>query len=301
MPISPLDGTFEALRAEAFESSLHPRIIGRAGASKAASWRLIYLDQGKAELIDGAETLWLEAPCVLWQPWHIDTRLRINAGAMGIHVFLGSSILAGAIGHKPESPELRFMAERRAHIQLVDGSVVSHAVTQTLEVILDEANREAAAAHTVVEAALHIILIHLWRTQSLPRETENPVSTTRRLMSRFNNLVEVHFRQRWSLAQYAHALGITTDRLNDMCRRARGYTPRQVIATRIGAEARLLLENSLHSLDHVASELGFPSAAQFNRFFKSVHGIPPGQYRREHLLRGVKEPQNAAPEHFDWP
>jgi len=300
-PYSLPPGGADAIRTEAFESSLHSRVVGRIGASDAAAWRLVHITQGWAELIDGGEVYRLDAPSVLLQPWHREMRLRIAAGAMGVHVLLNANVLSNAIGHKPESPELRFMTERRAHVSLAGQPELDHAITQAMAVILAESNRASAAAGTVIEAALRIILVHLWRAQGAPEKTENTVSTTRRLMGQFNNLVEVHFRERWTVTRYAAVLGITADRLNDICHRARGRSPRQVIAARIGVEARLLLENSLHSLDQIASELGFPSTAQFNRFFKSVHGVPPGQYRRNRAERDAVTEHDERPELYSWP
>lgn len=300
-PYSLPSGGADTIRAEVFESSLHARVVGRVGVSEAPAWRLVLIAQGHAELIDGQELSRLDAQTLLLQPWHRDMRLRIGAGAVGTHVFINANTLAAAIGHKPESPELRFMSERRVQIALTGQPGLERTIRHAFDVIVEESSQSLPAAQTVIESALRVVLVHLWRAQGMPELLENTVSITRRLMSQFTNLVEVHFRERWTVNQYARALGITADRLNDICRRARGRTPRQVIASRIGVESRLLLENSLNSLDQIASDLGFPSTAQFNRFFKSVHGVPPGQYRRQRLLKDASTKQGERPELFDWP
>ncbi len=298
-------GGADAIRAETFQSALHPRVLGRLGAFAGPAWRLVQIEQGDAEVIDGAETHRLIGPSVLLQPWQRDTRLRIGAGAAGVHILISANTLAGAIGHKPESPELRFMSEQRAQIALAGHPELERAMGQAIQIMLEETSRMSAAAHTVIEAALRIVMIHLWRAQDIQPATEAAVgtaaSTTRRLQSQFNNLVEVHYRKRWTVEKYASALGITADRLNDICRRARGRTPRQVIASRVGLEARLLLENSLHSLDQIASDLGFTSTAQFNRFFKSIHGIPPGQFRRRRDNHAESPIEVTPPDLFQWP
>lgn len=291
----------ELIRAEAFDSSLHARTIGGTGVGEMPAWRLVFLDQGRAELQTGNERLQLDAPCVTWQPWDRDMRVRIAAGAVGMHMLMGSGVLANAIGHKPEAPELRFMTERRVHLALSESPQLARWVRGALALIVAETREEAAASRTVIEAALRIVLVGLWRAQGAPEVQAASGSSTRSYLGQFNTLVEVHFRDRWTVSDYAAALGITPDRLNDICRRGRGRTPREIIAARTGVEARLLLENSLYSLDQIASQLGFPSTAQFNRFFKAVHNVPPGQYRRQHRQR---LPHAVPPERgalFEWP
>jgi len=291
----------EITRAEVFTSSLHPHVLGLAGTSEAVGWRLIYVEQGRAELLDGAETFPLIAPCVTWQPWNKGLRARLGAGAVGMHALIGAGVLANAIGHKPESPELWFMTDRRAHVSLADNSRLARDISQSMATIVEETGQDRAAVRTIVEAALRIILINIWRAQAAQQDGARTGSSTQRFLGQFNNLIEVHFRERWSIGRYASALGITTDRLNDICKRGRGRTPRQMIASRVGVEARLLLESSFHSLDQIASQLGFPSTAQFNRFFKSVHDIPPGQYRRQQLGRPAQQSDAGPGTLFEWP
>lgn len=300
LPSTPI-GSSEIVRAEVFGSSLHPRVLGRAGASEAAGWRLIYVEQGRADLLDGSQSFPLIAPCVTWQPWDKEMRARIGAGAVGIHVLVGAGVLANAIGHKPESPELWFMTDRRAHVSLVDDALLARDIPQSMATIVEETGQDRAAGRTIVEAALRIVLINIWRAQGTEQEGVRTGSTTQRFLGQFNNLVEVHFRERWSVGRYASALGITTDRLNDICKRGRGRTPRQIIASRVGVEARLLLESSFHSLDQIASQLGFPSTAQFNRFFKSIHDMPPGQYRRQQLGRPSQQRETRPSGLYEWP
>lgn len=197
--------------------------------------------------------------------------------------------------------QLEEMGLLKIHASLGENQAMTNAITQSIATIVEEANRDDPAGRSIIEAALRIILINLWRAQDAHQDGERTGSTTRRFIGQFNNLVEVHFRERWNVSQYADVLGITTDRLNDICKRARGRTPREIIASRVGVEARLLLQNSLYSLDQIASQLGFQSAAQFNRFFKTVHDVPPGQYRREQLRRPSQTDRAIHGALFEWP
>ena len=302
---NPVEGSLvtasEIIRAESFEAALHPKTIGRSGAVDAASWRLIYLDRGEADILRGGQNFHISAPCVIWHPWTADHRLRIAAGAVGAHILFGSAAVANAIGHQPESNDLRFMVDRRAHLSLRGQGDSSAEMIFAIKSIVAETQTGALAARTVIEAFLRIVLVQLWRAQGELAGGEAMGSGSQRYFNRFTNLVEVHFRDRWTVARYAVALGISSDRLTDICRRVRGRSPRQIISARMGLEARLLLENSLHSIDQISGLLGFQSAAHFNRFFKTLAGMPPGQYRRS---KAELRPADAAEESVDlyqWP
>ena len=283
------------------DTGLHPKTVGIAGAVDGPSWRLAYLERGHAEISRGAQAFRLDAPAALLHSWTPEHRLRISAGAAGALLLIGSTALANAIGHRPESADLRFLVERRALIGLTDREGLREAVAQPFAGILRELAEGGAASRSVIEALLRVLLIQFWREQGSARAGEAAGQSGRRLIVQFNNLVEVHFRDRWSVARYASALGVSADRLNDVCRRVRGRTPRAIIVARTMTEARLLLATSFHSIDQIAGLLGFSSAAHFNRFFKAEEGIPPGRFRRDHAEAAPRRSEPGSGDLFDWP
>lgn len=291
----------EAIRAEPFQSALHPRTIGRAGAIEMPSWRLVHLQRGHAEIQAGADVFALEAPCVALVPWRDELRLRIPAGAVGAHVLLGAAIINNAIGPVPEAADLRLLAERRAHLRLEGKTGQREAVEDIMRGILREATSEGPAARSAVEALLRVLLIQLWRGQGAPHEDELPSARGGRLFAQFTNLMEVHFRERWTVGRYAEVLGISRDRLTDICRRSRDRTPGDMIVERTMAEARQLLANSAHPLDHVAGMLGFHSTAHFGRYFRSYEGVPPGRFRNMQREGRPEVPQESTAPLFEWP
>lgn len=294
----------EILRAEAFDSALHPRMIGRAAAVTAPAWRLVHLERGTAWFLEGGEAFELSAPCVSWQPWGPDHRLRIAAGAVGCHALIGPEILSGAIGRIPEAPELRHTANRRAHVALSGRVDLGQAVAHLVNGIRHERETEDLAARTVIEALLRVVLILLWRDQGAPQPASFANPPAMGHLARFNALVEAHFHSRWTVARYAAALGISADRLTDICRRATDRSPKQVIDARVAAEARHLLVNSLHSIDQIAGILGYQNTPHFSRFFKAACGQPPGQFRRANSDRRKDlpdPPDPPAPPLSAWP
>ena len=290
----------DLLRAEPIESGLRPRIIGRADAVLGMSWRALHLRRGEVEILSQGGAIHLAGPAVAWLPWTDGMRFRIAAGSVGVHVLAGQAAVTNAIGYKAESADLRAVAGRPIHASLAGEGRAADVIANCFDGILAEVRDQGTSAMTVIEAFLRILLISLWRMQGAQVGGEAAASSSRHIVMRFNSLLEAHFRERWTVDRFARALGISADRLTDLCRRTRGLSPKEIIDARTAIEARLLLESAPASIDQIAHELGFHSAAHFNRFFRRTAGMPPGRYRQ--VAR--REPPGAAPQGraiYEWP
>ena len=101
------------------------------------------------------------------------------------------------------------------------------------------------------------------------------------LVRRFRQLVEVHFRQGWSVADYARALGASPPTLTRAVRAALGKPPGEAVLDRVLLEAMRCLTYTGASVAQVADELGFADPAYFARFFKARTGMTASAFRRE--------------------
>jgi AraC family transcriptional regulator, transcriptional activator of pobA len=289
-----------AARAERIASALQMRTIGHADVPAWPFWRLVHIARGSIQILSSDNFAEHGGPCFAWIPWTRESRLRLAAGTAGAHISISSTPVGNAIGHGPESADLRAVAERQSVMSLQDPAT-ERRLASCFDGIFHELEGVAVPSAAVIEALIKILLIETWRSQGAPGSYDAATSPALRLMNRFNVLVESGFRERWTVGQYARRIGISTDRLTDICRRFRGRSPKQLIDARVASEARLLLENSTHSMEQVADLLGFPSAAQFNRFFRNFNGVPPGTYRRLALTRTEgKEPGRQA-DLYEWP
>ncbi|MGB3275263.1 MAG: 4-hydroxyphenylacetate catabolism regulatory protein HpaA [Castellaniella sp.] len=95
---------------------------------------------------------------------------------------------------------------------------------------------------------------------------------------RFNQLVEARYTEHWPLQRYAGELGLTTARLNLICRRLAGMSSKQLIFERQLQEAKRLLLHSGQSVNQICFTLGFRDPAYFSRFFRRHVGMPPSDY-----------------------
>lgn len=288
----------QPVRAERFQSALQMRVLATAGLMTGQSFRAILLERGEAVLRTEGEEISLFAPLSAWLPWHEGARLTISAGAKGAHLLLGRNTLERLLQRGAEASQLRFLAERRAVMQLTDRN--RGAVNASFEGILAETLAPGPMSSSIVDSYLHVLLVQFYRSQTIGSPSGVEIGGSAAIASQFITLVETNYRNHWNVQRYADALGISRDRLTDICNAVHDRPPGTLIRTRLALEARMILENTTLSLDRIAGALGFGGSAQFNRFFTSQVGSPPGRYRKQH--RGAKEKQKPPVSAvYEWP
>lgn len=96
-------------------------------------------------------------------------------------------------------------------------------------------------------------------------------------------LIDVHYLQHYTPADYAAALNLSVKYLNELSQRYLGKTTTQLIHERIILEAKRLLAHGQVTVSAVALQLNFEDNSYFSRLFRKVTGMPPEQWRRRHI------------------
>lgn len=287
--------------AQAVRTGLSPRYLGGLVEISGRSWQVILVEQGSVTLShpDGTEAV--PAPAVLWIADGDTVRIQAKAGSTVGHLILGEATLTNAIGLKPEAVDLRLFAGRNFRLPLTDNKELRRDVERAFDLVLREAYERSPGYETVAEAQIRVLLVLLWRNAVRPDDLREASAPSAMILQNFRHLVETHFRERWSVAQYARELGVSTDRLHATCTRVLGTPPLRLIHARTAQEAEVLLERSTQTLDQIAAYLGFRSTPQFSAFFKSETGHPPGAWRK--AMRGaVQNSSNVQKRSYaDWP
>ncbi|ELV8717659.1 4-hydroxyphenylacetate catabolism regulatory protein HpaA [Vibrio vulnificus] len=148
-----------------------------------------------------------------------------------------------------------------------------------LEMLLGEQDNTEFMSDVANQALLQLVLIDVMR-----HANTQPVSTMFRsadvaIFNRFNQMIEINYKQHLTLPEYADQLGLTTARLNDICRKISGLSSKRLVAERVMQEARRLLLLTPMPVSQVAYELGYQDPAYFARFFKKQVGETASDFR----------------------
>lgn len=100
-------------------------------------------------------------------------------------------------------------------------------------------------------------------------------------LTRFNALIEGHFKEQKLVAFYASKLHISANYLNILCKKNLHTSATQVIQKRVLLEAKRMLRSTDLSIKEISFDLGFVDHAYFSNFFKSQTGATPTQFREK--------------------
>lgn len=99
---------------------------------------------------------------------------------------------------------------------------------------------------------------------------------------KFNSLVDEHFRQLHSAAEFAKICSMTTKTLNKKISKYSDKNPSEIIYKRIILEAKRMLVQTQMNVRDIAFLLGYEDYSYFIRFFVKHTGIAPQTFRRCH-------------------
>jgi AraC-like DNA-binding protein len=286
--------------AQPIDPALHVQRWSLDGRDASALSRAIHLQSGHGVLADVEGELPLRAGDVVWLPAGAARWLRVEAGSTGIVVGVSDLLLALAIGQRADATNLRQVSQRRCVITAPEPGPREE-LLHSLRAIQVESKRGAQASCSYLAAHLALVLIMLWRLTTSERDEPQALGPGAQRLLRFRHLVEAQFRAHWPVWRYADELGVSTDRLHELCAQRLGRSPLQLVHQRLVREACSLLVETDLPVARIASELGFGTVSSFSRFFKRWQGHGPQAWRveaRRHRLAGkVAQPSSYA----DWP
>lgn len=153
--------------------------------------------------------------------------------------------------------------------------------------LTEDFNSERPARFLALEALVGLVLVRAVRlTEGASREQGALTDRAVKHLRRFLELVARHYREEWSINDYASELGITSTRLNHICRQQTGRSALQLVHDRILLEAKRNLIYTVMTVSEIAYLLGFNDPAYFSRFFTKRAGCSPSSFRKNR----VKQP-----------
>lgn len=190
--------------------------------------------------------------------------------------------------------------ETASHGMLFKGSAVPHLhlmpeQTARLESILHLLQTETGINDRLQEEAIRLLLKHLIITCTRITREQMPESRlsdpTYELIRRYHVLVDLHYKEKKRVHDYALLLGRSPKTLANIFALCGVTPPLRVIHERINAEAKRLLLFTNLSTGQISDALGYEDASSFVRFFKNMNDETTLKYRRR--LRGRWAPADS--------
>lgn len=302
MPPSPIEARrppaprAQDLSAQRFASALH---LQRWSLDRSLSYA-VHLRSGRGRLLHDEGELLLRMHDFAWMPAGSARSLQVEPGSAGVMVGVSDTLLAQAMGERPEMAALRQVSLRRCVIT-PDEPAARAELAGSLFAIEAEARRDSGAWQPYLSAHLTLVLALLWRLGSGEGGKVPATGAAPPRLLRFRHLVEAQYRTHWPLARYAAELGLSADRLHDLCQRNLGRSPLALVHQRLAREACSLLAGTDLAVERVAVDLGFGSSSHFSRFFKRWLQHSPSAWRAQARAQAATGRTAVPTSYADWP
>lgn len=99
------------------------------------------------------------------------------------------------------------------------------------------------------------------------------------IVREFNFLVEQHFKEKHSVAEYASILNKSPKTISNLFSKVSEKSPLQIIQNRIMIEVRRKLRYTDMPVSEIGYEVGYQDIQSFSRFFKKHEGVSPSEFR----------------------
>lgn len=219
-----------------------------------------------------------ESPFVLLMPAHCVHGFDYEVDTDGWVLTIETTYLRQINARLPEFSQL-WAQPRTVSLQRdSDEAAEFHHALRRLE---REVESRAVGHVVAAEALLTSLFLMLVRCSGSDHVEAD--ASEMRLVDRFRELVDRHYRQDWQVQDYASVLNVSLAQLRAACVAATGQHPIKLVHACIITEAKRNLIFGDMSVEQIAYWLGFSDPAYFTRFFKKESGKTPSQFRKDRV------------------
>lgn len=260
-------GGFAHIETIAERSALHDWEIGVHRHDNFV--QVLLVEEGHAAItLDGATTD-LEGPGRVIVPAAAVHGFRFRQGTRGFVLTLSTDFSTRAVG--AGDPLLAALSQGGAAALSGDAAARAHWLAREMLRLQHEWQEQDPLFLAMAEALIRTL------AREVPAHDAGARADPR--LTRFRQLVELHFRQHHGLDFYAGSLGLTRRTLSRMTAAHLGCTPLDLIHRRLTLEGRRLLRYTNATVAQVAAELGFDDPSYFSRFYLRMTGRRPAEDR----------------------
>lgn len=151
--------------------------------------------------------------------------------------------------------------------------------------IKDELEWKESSGEEMIRTYLKQIIIRAtrkWKKDNLKTDMLNIPNSELDVFRDFSRYLEIHFREKHQVADYAELLHIAPKTLTHKFKNLHLESPNQLIINRILLEAKRLLFYTDKSVKEIAYDLGYEDPAYFNRLFTQKTGNTPSNFKKNY-------------------
>lgn len=152
-----------------------------------------------------------------------------------------------------------------------------------LQAIQDELAPKDDSSEEMIRIYLKQLIIQatrIWKKQNLQNTSSRVPREEEDMFRNFGRLVEIHFREKHKVSEYANLLRIAPKTLSARFNRLKLENPNEIIKNRIVLEAKRLLMYTDLSVKEIGYQLGYDDPAYFNRIFSQKAGCTPTAFKK---------------------
>ncbi|CAM5208278.1 AraC family transcriptional activator of pobA OS=Castellaniella defragrans OX=75697 GN=HNR28_001903 PE=4 SV=1 [Castellaniella defragrans] len=249
-------------------------------------YQLIWVHEGHGMVELDTQTLSLRAPVLINVPQTVVHGFQWIPGTDGLVLTLAESFVRDILQVSRDAVTASTMQSAHAISGAIGPDNLAR-IKQLFNSLVDEyvhAREGRIAALAGITSVLIVEMARLrdFSVQASPRPNS---AESYALCRRFRDLVEQHFREQWSVADYAEMLATTERSLRRRCLDGIGLPPLRVIHRRLFVEAQREIIYTTQTMAEIAYQLGFSDPTYFTRFFVHHSGHTPTEFRQRHLQK----------------
>ncbi|HUH40744.1 MAG TPA: helix-turn-helix domain-containing protein [Castellaniella sp.] len=243
-------------------------------------FQFIWVDEGAGTVMLDEQKLALRSPVLLSIPPPIVHGFQWRPGTEGLILTISEGFVADLVRQAGDPAIGAALGQLLTITGAVDPGSIDR-IRALFGSILDEYIHDRVCRSTAISGTVLMLFAEVARLRHLSLQKGEPADTGgRALYRRFKELAEEHFRDRWTVADYADALATTERSLRRLCLGIVGQSPGQIVQRRVLLEAKRTLLYTEKTIAEVGYELGFDDPAYFTRFFSRNAGETPAVFRR---------------------
>jgi len=158
-------------------------------------------------------------------------------------------------------------------------------INNLFQYIKDELEWRDSSAEEMIRTYVKQIIIRAtrkWKKQNLDNDNIKIPSSELDVFRDFSRHLEIHFREKHNVADYADLLHIAPKTLTHKFKNLSLDSPNQFIINRILLEAKRLLFYTDKAVKEIAYDLGYEDPAYFNRLFTNKIGSTPINFKKNY-------------------